>query len=105
MTPCLVLTRESGADEIPPTVEVIDSGAFASQRELTSVTIPDSVVSIRGNAFSFCTGLVSIEILRPVVSIGICVFNGRSGLWAAYAPKGLEFPWNSIPKMAKKNWY
>ena len=60
---------------IPAGVYFIQSGAFRSNKFLTSITIPDSVMSIGSSAFSGCTALTSITIPDSVMSIESGAFS------------------------------
>ena len=60
--------------EIPNTVIIIGSQAFASCFDLTSITIPDSVTSIGRNAFYQCSSLTTVTIGNGVTSIGDSAF-------------------------------
>lgn len=56
-------------------VAVIGDGAFASCRNVYSVTIPNGVQRIGNSAFYFCDGLQSIRIPTSVYNIGNYAFN------------------------------
>ena len=71
---------KSGAYAVPNSVTSIESCAFSSCGNLSSVTLPEGVTSIGGSAFSGCSSLVSITIPESVTSIGKNVFNGCSNL-------------------------
>ena len=55
-------------------------GVFASNHELTSVTISDSVTSIGEYAFNNCGGLESVTIPSGITNIGDNAFDNCGGL-------------------------
>lgn len=65
---------------IPDGVTTIDNKAFASCRELTSVTIPNSVTNIGREAFRGCSRLTSVTIPSSVTKIEYGAFLGCSRL-------------------------
>ena len=73
-------TFNGGELIIPDGTISIDSSAFESCENLTSVTIPDSVTSIGNAAFSGCSSLESVTIGNGVASIGWGAFSGCSSL-------------------------
>lgn len=68
----------------------IADGAFASFKELSSVTLPESMTNIGNEAFSGCTGLTSITIPDGVKRIGSLVFQGCSSLKALVIPESMS---------------
>ena len=60
---------------IPPTVTIIDGGAFWGCSEMMSMEIPASVVTIDDYAFFSCSKLASIEIPNSVITIGSNAFS------------------------------
>ena len=58
----------------------IGSGAFKSEKKLTSIVIPDSVTLIDGDAFENQTSLTSVNIGKNVVTIGVSAFEGCTSL-------------------------
>ena len=83
------LTNVSGNIVIPDGITGIDSGAFTSCRQITSVTIPDSVATIGDSAFSGCTGLTSITIPNSVTYIGSSAFSGCTSLASVTIPNSV----------------
>ena len=69
----LVLTDDNS-------VTSINSGAFAAQTSLTSITIPDGVADIGEYAFGGCISLKSVEIPDSVTNVGFCAFMACSSL-------------------------
>lgn len=67
------------------TVEYVGNGAFASCKDLTSLTIPSGVVSIGESACWGCTSLLSVVIPNSVQSIGWGAF-GWCGLTSVTIP-------------------
>ena len=61
-------------------VTTIQEGAFASCKELTSVTIANSITSIGEYAFKWCDGLTSVTIGSGVTEIGEGAFWECIGL-------------------------
>ena len=62
----------------------IDTGAFAGDTNITSVTIPDSITTIGQNAFNNCTNLKSVNIPNSVTTINIGAFSGCRSLNLVY---------------------
>lgn len=83
------LTNASGNIVIPDGITGIDSDAFASCTQITSVTIPDSVTYIGDYAFSGCTSLASITIPNSVTSIGNSTFSGCTKLNSVTIPNSV----------------
>ena len=67
-------------------ITVIGDGAFADNKNITSIVIPDSVTSIGDSAFSNCSSLTSITISDNVTSIGRYAFYGCSNLMSITIP-------------------
>jgi uncharacterized repeat protein (TIGR02543 family) len=67
---------KAGAYEVPPSVTIIGSGAFAAASALSSVSIPASVTTIGDNAFTGA-GLTSVTFApnSQLTSIGDSAFN------------------------------
>lgn len=64
--------------ELP--VTQIGSGAFKSEKKLTSVVIPDSVAFIDWDAFENQTSLTSVTVGKNVVTISAGAFEGCTSL-------------------------
>ncbi len=64
----------------------IDTQAFMSCANLTSVTIPDSVISIGYGAFRSCSGLISVTIPDSVTTIDAYAFQMCSNLTSVTIP-------------------
>ena len=67
----------------------IGDGAFASHRNLESVTIPDGVTSIGSYAFSGCSSLKNITIPNGVTSLGDHTFQNCSNLKSITIPNSV----------------
>ena len=72
--------------------------AFASCKNLTSITIPSSVTSIGYRAFYECKKLTSISIPNSVTSIGEGAFEGCDNLTSITIP-------NSVTSIGNKAFY
>ncbi len=70
-------------------VSAIGKGAFASQAQLTRVSIPNSVRSIGDFAFSSCEKLGSVNIPSGVTAIGDSVFAACASLTRITIPVGV----------------
>ena len=68
----------------------IGDEAFNSCSNLASVTIPDSVTSIGTGAFFDCSSLVSVIIPDSVTTIGNYAFQGCNNLTSINIPYGVE---------------
>ena len=71
--------------------EIIATGAFAYNKELSRVIIPDSVKIIGKNAFRGCNGLKKINIPDSIESIGDFAFDNCSSLTSLTIPNGISF--------------
>ena len=71
-------------------VTSIDTWAFLSHTNLTSVTIPNSIVSIEKGAFYGCTGLTSMEIPNSVTTIDTGAFYNCAGLTSINIPNSIS---------------
>jgi hypothetical protein len=65
---------------IPAIVETIESYAFYSCSNLTSVNIPIGVKNIKSSAFSLCSGLINVDIPNGVTDIGSSAFSYCSNI-------------------------
>ena len=71
---------------IPDSVTSIGDSAFGDCSNLTSVKMGAGVTSIGGGAFICCTGLTSVEIGGSVISIGESAFYICSNLTSVIIP-------------------
>lgn len=69
---------------IPTSVNVINSDAFMSCDNLTSLVIPEGVTNIPNNAFLGCTNLKSMSIPKSVKSVGVWPFGHSDKLKDIY---------------------
>lgn len=67
-------------------VTSIERTAFATCRNLTSITIPNNVKSIGDKSFIFCESLKKVTIPYGVTSIGAVVFDGCENLASISLP-------------------
>lgn len=74
------------AVDIPNSVKLLDTDAFADCSNLTSVTIPDSVTEIGSNAFGCCKNLTSLNIPNSVTIIGDAAFGACAELTKVIIP-------------------
>jgi len=77
---CYPASKARKEYSIPNGVKEIESWAFFSCANLTSITIPNGVTSIKGNVFAFCEGLTDIMIPASVTEIEGCAFRDCNGL-------------------------
>ncbi len=82
-----IIERKSGkllygcnGSVIPAGVKIIGESAFASCKELSSLTLPEGVEVIEPRAFSDCTDLSSITLPESLVSVGEFAFYNCSSL-------------------------
>ena len=73
-------------DGVTYDVTAIQDNAFASCKELTSVSIPNSVTSIGENGFSECIGLTAVTIGGGVKEIGVRAFFKCTSLTEIVVP-------------------
>ena len=85
LAPCGI----TGSYTIPNSVISIESDAFDSCYNLTSVSIPDSVTSIGDYAFSSCCKLTSMIIPDSVTDIGGSVFCNCDNLELVVIPNSV----------------
>lgn len=93
--------------DIPSTLSVVETEAFANNTALTSITIPSNITNIKDNAFGGCTNLTEIttESLTPpsvsdiafpsnVTSIYVKygAYDDYKAQWSAYADKIVRLP-------------
>jgi hypothetical protein len=71
---------------IPSSVTRIESGAFAFNTRLTSLSLPASLTDIGEMAFAWCTGLTSIDLPASLTSIRKSVFAGCEDLESITIP-------------------
>jgi hypothetical protein len=80
---------------VPPMIEgkpvtSIAHGAFAYQKELSTVTLPDSIRSISAMVFRGCQNLRSINLPDALTTIASETFYGCSALTELVIPGGIE---------------
>ncbi len=80
---------------IPTSVNVINSDAFMSCDNLTSLVIPEGVTNIPNNAFLGCTSLKSMSIPKSVKSVGVWPFGHSDKLKDIYFA-GTSDDWANI---------
>ena len=85
----IVIPETIDYEGITYNVTSIDTWAFDSHTNLTSVTIPNSIVSIEKGAFYGCTGLTSIDIPNSVTTIDTGAFYGCAGLTSINIPNSI----------------
>ena len=74
-------------------VTKIQSYAFSSRKNITSVQLPSTITSIGSYAFQGCSSLVSVSIPDSEVSLGEGVFKECTALESCVFPKGMtEIP-------------
>ena len=77
--------------EIPNSVQIIESNAFSSCKNLTHVVIPDSVTTISGSAFHSCDNLLEINFPKSLTYIGAAAFANCSKLTSITIPENVGF--------------
>lgn len=82
--------------EIPATVELIDSGAFAQCSSLTSISIPDSVSRISIQAFRGCSGVESFTIPSSVTNIDDRAFSYCTSMTSVVISNGNTVMGNDV---------
>lgn len=82
----VVIPASITSDGVTYSVKSIGEKAFASRKEVTSVTIPGSVASIGEYAFYGCYGLTAITIPEGVTSIGNNAFSYCKNLTSVTIP-------------------
>ncbi len=85
----IVIPETIDYEGITYNVTSIDTWAFESRTNLTSVTIPNSIVSIEQGAFYGCMGLTSIDIPNSVTTIDTGAFYGCAGLTSINIPNSI----------------
>ena len=85
----IVIPETIDYEGITYNVTSIDTWAFDSHTNLTSVTIPNSIVSIGKGAFYGCTGLTSMDIPNSVTTIDTGAFYGCAGLTSINIPNSI----------------
>lgn len=81
--------KEMTSVTIPASVATIGEYAFYGCSALTSVTIPEGVTSISHSAFSYCKGLTEFVIPGSVTSIGEYSFYSCSNLASVTIPESV----------------
>ena len=74
---------------IPETVTVVGTYAFAGSTRLTEISIPNGVVSIESDVFSNCSGLLSIDLPNSITSISNQTFAGCSSITSITLPDSI----------------
>ena len=85
----IVIPETIDYEGITYNVTSIDTWAFLSHTNLTSVTIPNSIVSIEKGAFYGCTGLTSMDIPNSVTTIDTGAFYNCAGLTSINIPNSI----------------
>ena len=85
----LVIPKKVTEGDNTFTVVALETGCFAKNKEITSVTLPESVNYIGDGTFYECRGLTSINIPAGVTQIGIATFEGCSSLTSVTIPDGV----------------
>ncbi|MEE0947855.1 MAG: leucine-rich repeat protein, partial [Bacteroidales bacterium] len=85
----IVIPETIDYEGITYNVTSIDTWAFDSRTNLTSVTIPNSIVSIEKGAFYGCTGLTSMDIPNSVTTIDTGAFYNCAGLTSINIPNSI----------------
>lgn len=75
---------------VPSTVRELESDAFCSQTDMTSITLPEGLTSIGRSAFSICHILEQLVIPSTVKSIDAYAFEGCSALSKINIPQGIK---------------
>lgn len=96
---------KKGAVTIPEevdgfTVTKIEDGAYASNRNITSITIPESVKEIGDEAFKGATKITNFEA-NGVEKIGTAAFSGCTGLVSFSTPNAVELGDSILEKCSK----
>jgi len=81
--------KTATAYAIPTGITCIGLGAFASCRQLKSITIPSSVSVIEAAAFSWCTALETVQIPAKVSHISDQAFYSCASLKSIILPNGV----------------
>ena len=71
-------------------ITYIGETAFASCKNLTSVSFPDSIVYIGNAAFQSCSALEVVSLPKGIRSIGILAFSNCHSLTRVDIPLGIE---------------
>ena len=79
-----------GGFEIPEGVKSIQSGAFTSCAELTSIKLPCGVEDVPANLFQNCKKLASVEISEGLNSIGEMAFANCEKLSSVVVPNSVK---------------
>ncbi|MBO5228743.1 MAG: leucine-rich repeat protein, partial [Lachnospiraceae bacterium] len=75
---------------IPEGITDIETGAFALNENITSVTLPESLKVIGDKAFAGCTNLAEVIFEGAPEYIGVDAFNGCDSLTEVALPDGIE---------------
>ena len=88
-TGVIVIPSDITYNEVTYKVTSIESSAFSSCSDMSTIEIPNSVICIGGYAFDHCIGLTSVIIGNSVTSIGNGAFQYCSGLTSITIPNSV----------------
>ena len=70
-------------------ITTLNSGSFAGQAKVVSITIPNSITSIGDYTCSSCTALTNVTIPDSVTTIGKSAFGGCTALTSVVIPNSV----------------
>ncbi len=82
---------------IPDGVIRIGEQAFASNADITSLTLPDSVSWIDADAFIYCTGLTSINLPDDIEDYGLNAYTDCKDIVITY--QGKEYTYEDLSEL------